>query len=114
MASPVKKVTAKEIQCLFNNGRYFERFLEGEFFPYVTYVGPSPGDAPRGGYSQTVRYVMAHNHDRTIAIVHQRAGDNYGTPCGEDRPDPKRLLHQGIWYRFWELAVPSLECPDSG
>jgi hypothetical protein len=108
-------VTADEIQCVFNRGRYAERFQEGEFFPFVTYVGDSPPGAPRGGFSQTVRYVLAHDHKVTVAVVHQRAGDEYGNPLGDDRPDPKRLIHHGVEYRFSEDAVPTLDldCPDS-
>ena len=85
---------------MFNEGLYFQRFLEGEFFPEVYRIGPSPPGSPSGGYSQTVRYLMAHDLKRTVAVVHQRAGDDYGMPCGDDRPDPKRLIHKGVDYRF--------------
>jgi hypothetical protein len=113
MALPVKYVTADEIRCLFNKNRYFERFQEGEFFPFVTRIGPSPPGAPGGGFSQTVRWVMLHNHSVTVAIVHQRAGDEQGNPLGRDRPDPKRLVHDGVDYRFSPRALPSLDCDES-
>ena len=99
MVLSVLYVTADEIQALFNEGDYFERFLRGEFFPEVYRIGPSPPGAPKGGYSQTVRYLTLDRR-RTIAVVHQRAGDALGNPLGSDRPDPKRLVHRGVDYRF--------------
>ena len=102
MAPVMKYVTADEIRRVFNENRYFERFQEGEFFGYVE--PPEPGSSPDA--SQTVRYVMAHNHGRTVAVVNQRAGDKYGNPLGDDRPDPKRLVHQGIDYRYSPKAKP--------
>ena len=89
-------VTAEEIRRIFNENRYFERFQEGEFYGFVYERGPSE----LGGTRQTVRYVMANDHSRTVAVVDQRSGDPYGNPRGGDRPDPKRLLHDGIDYRY--------------
>lgn len=112
MALPCKYVTADEIRCLFNKNRYFERFQEGEFFPRVTPIGPSPPGAPLGGMSQIVRYLTIHHPRVTIAVVHQRAGNQFGDPLGGDRPYPKRLVHDGVDYRYSPKASPSLECPD--
>lgn len=93
-------VTDAALRKIFNEGRYFERFQEGEFFGYVYPVGQSPPGSPKGGMSQTVRYVLAHDHKRTVAVVHQRAGDKYGNPLGNDLPDPKRVVHKGVDYRY--------------
>jgi hypothetical protein len=113
MGLPIKYVTQAEIRCLFNENRYFGRFLEGEFEAVdVEYVGPSPRGSPRGGFSQSVRWIIRGSYFRTVAVLHQRAGDKDGNPLGGDRPDPKRLIHNGVDYRFSRLAIPSLDCPE--
>jgi len=93
MSRPVIQCTAFEIRCIFNHGQFFQRFQEGWYFPYIEWRRRGrPG-------SQTVRYVNADDHSQTVAIVHQR-GDEHGMPLGGDRPDPKKLVHNGVEYRY--------------
>jgi hypothetical protein len=52
-----------------------------------------------------VRYYRASD-GRTVAFVHQRAGDAYGNPAPGTWADPKYVFHQGIRYKYSPKADP--------
>lgn len=85
---------------IFNRERYWERLQTGEFNAVVLeehipqYVTPT---IPAGSRSQMISYRDAD--DNEVARVHQ-----YLTPNGiigaSGKPDPKRLLYEGVLYRL--------------
>jgi hypothetical protein len=92
MAPSSEFVTSEEIRRHFNEGRYFERWQEGELSSEIVIVGPAPPGYPPEAKSQMIRYL--DNRKRTVAICHQYA-DEYGNPVKETLPDPKYLFHAG-------------------
>jgi hypothetical protein len=101
-AGPAEKfVTEEEIRRVFADGRYFERSQTGEFEVDVRDLGPPlrrPNETlPRDVREQMVRYRQG---GRTVAWVHQRAGDRFGNPAPGTLADPKYVLHQGIRFKY--------------
>ena len=92
-----KKVSAVEIQNLFNHANYWGHVKSGEFSEKLYSQGPpSPRSGePPGTLSQMISYLDPHG--REIARVHQYLRKN-GTLGGSGRPDPKKLLHNGVLY----------------
>src|SRR3989442_4967649 len=90
-----KKVSALEIQNLFNHANYWGHVKSGEFSEKLYSQGPP---SPRSGeppctLSQMISYLDPHGLE--IARVHQYLRKN-GTLGGSGRPDPKQLLHNGV------------------
>lgn len=104
---PIKYVACEEIRRIFADGRYFQRFQDGEVTGEVRDLGPPlrrPGEQlPRGYQEQIVRYVR---HGKTIAVVHQRAGDALGNPAPGTLADPKYVFHNGTRYKFSPKSHP--------
>jgi hypothetical protein len=93
----VKYVSDDELQRIFNEGRYYERMLAGEFHAHM--IGQKRykrGDRRvRNTMSQTVEY--RDEFGRFIARVHQfRRRD--GSLGASGKPDPKALYHDGVLY----------------
>lgn len=85
----------------FNKGKYWERMLQGEFSSVVMHEGlPEPEIAtkePPGTVSQMVSYRDANNDE--VARVHQYLRPDK-TIAGSGKPDPKRLMENGVLYRL--------------
>lgn len=101
MESPLefRNVSIWELRRRFNEGRYWERARAGEFQQIVKYNGrPNPADSgePYCTRSQIVVYVDEQN--QKIAHVHQYLRPD-GTIGGAGKPDPKRLLEEGVVYQ---------------
>src|SRR6266536_2452775 len=82
-------------------GRFFQRFQDGEFSFVVVDLGPAltrPGESLSAYREQTVRYVRSDG--RTVALVHQRAGDEYGNPAPRTWADPKYVYYGGVRHKF--------------
>lgn len=92
-----QKVPAADIQKLFNEGSYSARVKSGEFSEKLYSQGPpSPNSGqPPGTLSQIISYL--DRRGREIARVHQYLRRN-GTLGGSGKPDPKKLLHEGVLY----------------
>lgn len=89
-----------EIRRLFNEGRYFERMLAGEFRVRIIRQNPRKrGDRKvRNTMSQTVEYWDRFGN--LVARVHQYVRRD-GTIAGSGRPDPKLLVQDGVTYRLF-------------
>lgn len=91
---PEKLVPARTIQTKFNEGRYYERTLLGEFRTQVLKSRVPkhlhPGEPP-GTLSQIVAY---YGPQGRVAIVHQYLRPD-GSLGASGRPDPKQLLLEG-------------------
>lgn len=91
---PEKLVPARTIQTLFNEGRYYERTLLGEFRTQVL-KSRVPKHLhtrePPGTLSQIVAY---YGPQGRVAVVHQYLRPD-GSLGASGRPDPKQLLHEG-------------------
>jgi hypothetical protein len=87
---------------IFASGRFFQRFQGGEFLFEVHDLGPAltrRGESMPSRYrDQTVRYFRRDG--QTVAIVHQRAGDEFGNPAPGTWADPKYVLFGRVRYGF--------------
>jgi hypothetical protein len=103
ISPPTKDVNSVEIRKVFADSRFFQRGQSGEFQFEVRDIGPAltrPGEQlPPGSREEIVRY-RRWSGGRTIAVVHQRAGDAYGNPAPGTWADPKYVFHRGVRYRF--------------
>ncbi len=99
---PEQFVSSEEIRRIFAQSRYFQRCQAGEFRSDVRDLGPAlrrEGEIlPRGAREQMVRYVREDG--RTMAFVHQRAGDSFGNPAPGTWADPKYVYYKGTRYKF--------------
>ena len=93
------RILEPEMRQLFNNGRYIERVLQGELTIVTTDDRPAPPSAGQvpGTKSQMLSYRDRDNNE--VARAHQYLKPD-GTIGGSGRPDPKRLLHEGVLYRL--------------
>jgi len=98
MNPPFKRVSAAELNRLFNEGRYFERAHAGEFRQRLEKDDhPAP---PHSGQkfctrTQTVSYLDVQGN--RIALIHQYKRED-GTIGASGRPSPQRLLLDGVVY----------------
>jgi hypothetical protein len=84
----------------FNRGRYHERVLSGELTAIIrrnTTPSRTEANEPPGTVTQEISYLDKAGME--IARVHQyvRVGGMIGA---SGKPDPKRLLENGILYRL--------------
>jgi hypothetical protein len=102
MGQPLSKsLNCDAIRKLFADGRYSERFQQGEFEYAIHRRKPPrtrPGEQFAPGYQRQM--VIYRQGGRTIAHVHQRAGDKFGNPAPRVWNDPKYVLQDGVRYRF--------------
>ena len=83
---------------MFNEGHFWERSQAGEFQLQILKNGhPSPPRAPEPicTHSQIIAYYDAQG--QKVALVHQYVRRN-GALGGSGRPDPRRLLLNGVLY----------------
>ncbi len=94
---PRQKVSSKVLQQLFNEGHYWDRLKSGEFTekPYSEGIPAHKARQPPGTTSQMISYL--DRNGREIARVHQYLHKD-GTLGGSGKPDPKKLLHNGVLY----------------
>lgn len=97
---------------VFAAAKLFQRFQDGEFLFEIQDHGPPllrEGETlPRGYRDQTIRYIRRDG--RTVAIVHQRAGDAYGNPAPGTWADPKYVFFGRVRYGFSTRACSRPEC----
>jgi len=94
------RIPQVEMQRKFNEGRYWERLVEGEFTAVIMeHRHPSLmlANEPFCTFSQMVSY--RDSQDKEIARVHQYLRPD-GSIGASGRPDPKRLFEDGILYRL--------------
>jgi hypothetical protein len=94
------RVAQAEMQRRFNEGRYWERAIAGEFKVIVMehrHPALTAANEPFCTYSQMVSYRDTENNE--IARVHQYLRQD-GSIGASGRPDPKRLLENGVLYRL--------------
>jgi hypothetical protein len=99
-------MTPEEICEIFNQGQYWERLQRGEFVAVVLedrHPSLMKANEPFCTRSQMVSYRDHSNCEH--ARVHQ-----YLRPDGKigasGKPDPKRLLHEGMLCRLHKKAKP--------
>jgi hypothetical protein len=94
---PPIAVDEETLRRMFNEGRYYERALAGEFRVNVVYDSPAGAASrqPKGTKSQILEYW--DKYGRRIATMHQ-----FRLPSGllgaSGRPDPKSLVVDGVEY----------------
>ena len=92
-------MTAEELRILFNRLKLYDAVQRGELsiaikedrHPRV----PKSGD-PHCTHSQMVGYYDAEG--REVAVVHQFLRPD-GTLGASKRPDPKKVLHEGVKWK---------------
>ncbi|MGI8553741.1 MAG: hypothetical protein ACR2PL_23570 [Dehalococcoidia bacterium] len=95
---PLRLVSAAELRHLFNHGRYWERAKSGELQERALRSGhPSPPRAPEPLCTRSMIIAYIDTRGVKVAIVHQYLRPD-GTIGASGRPDPKRLLMNGILY----------------
>lgn len=103
---PSKSVSSDELRRLFNLGRYWERVQNGERYSVVLrerHPAPRESGQPPCTLSQILSYRDQTGNE--VARVHQYKRPD-GTLGGSGRPDPKRLVHDGILYRLQSRRPP--------
>lgn len=88
---------------MFNDGRYVERAAEGEFTIHVAPGGdhhPTSPKAPVPFCTRSQEIVLRDRNGREIATWHQYLQPD-GTLGASGKPDPKRLLKDGVLYVKW-------------
>jgi hypothetical protein len=93
------RILEPEMRKMFNDGGYWEKVKAGELREVIMPHDdrPAPDHQPPGTRSQMISYRDAS--DKEIARVHQYLRPD-GTLGGRGKPDPKRLLHDGVLYRL--------------
>jgi hypothetical protein len=91
-------VSAEELRKLFNENRYDQlvnpHAVLTEKLIREGKAAPDSGQQP-GTRSQVIAYLDGNG--KQVAIVHQYVRPD-GTLGGSGRPDPKKLLHNGVLY----------------
>jgi hypothetical protein len=103
-------VDEDELRRIFNEGRYYERMLAGEFHrTIIDQRRRRRGDRNvRNAWSQTVEY--RDTYGNIVARVHQyRKSD--GSLGGSGRPDPKLVVYEEVIYILrsgedWNISEP--------
>jgi hypothetical protein len=98
-APTIKRVTSEQMCKRFNDGSYWAKVLKGEWTAHVL-----ESNISHLLTSETVEItsVMLSYHDENgdeRARVHQFMRPD-GTLAASGKPDPKRLLENGILYRL--------------
>jgi hypothetical protein len=84
----------------FNRGRYYERTLEGSLSANIernTHPSRTEASEPFCTHTQAVSYLDTNQQE--VARVHQYLRPD-GLIGASGRPDPKRILENGIMYRL--------------
>lgn len=98
------RIGVEELRDLFNAGRYWERAQAGEFRASLKREGhPAPEESGQPHCTRSQEVVYFDLEDLEVARVHQYLRPD-GTLGGSGRPDPKRLRHEGIYYRLAKQA----------
>src|SRR5262245_45150744 len=93
---PKIEVSPRELRERFNRGNYVQRAAAGELSTRILKEGhPSPPRAalPICTRSQSIAYLDAKGDE--VAMVHQYLKPD-GSLGASGRPDPKRLLENGV------------------
>jgi len=85
---------------MFNTGGYEERAQKGELKVRVDASHPAPPKAnmPAGTLSQMIAYL---DGDGNEVVAAHRYLKTDGTLAASGRPDPKRILKDGLLYVPW-------------
>src|SRR5206468_3605749 len=94
---PVKYISATELRALFNDGRYTELVGYGVLKEHLIREGTPSASAnePAGTRSQVVAYVDGQGKQACIVHRYDRPDGSLG---GSGRPDPKKVLSNGVLY----------------
>jgi hypothetical protein len=92
-------VTSAQIRQMFNQGRYYQRLLGGELYEDIkrdSHPSAPAAHEPQCTRSQLVIYRDTATGEK-VAHVHQYRRID-GSLGASGRPDPKRLLFNGVVY----------------
>jgi hypothetical protein len=94
---PVVEVSVDFLRDMFNHGRYYERFTEGEYIACLRKEGvPSSVDEPPHTRSLTIDYMERDGMRGCRVHMYPRPD---GSPGGRGgRPDPKQIVRGGKKY----------------
>ena len=96
----IVRITVSEMQKRFNEGKHWERLLQGEYIAVVRenrHPSLTVANEPFCTQSQMVSYIDKENNE--VARVHQYLRQD-GTIGASGKPDPKRLLVGNTLYRL--------------
>jgi hypothetical protein len=98
--APLRLVTNRQLQDLFNKGGYWEKAERNELKQTVErshHPAPPPHFLPPCTHSQIVAY--RERLGKVVALVHQYLRPD-GTLGASGLPDPKFLFHKGVRYQL--------------
>jgi hypothetical protein len=96
----VKRLSFEEMRKIFNDGEYWQKTQTGELSTAVLeqrHPALTAANEPFCTYSQMVSYRDAAGNE--LARVHQYLRPD-GSLGASKKPDPKRVLKDGILYRL--------------
>jgi len=96
----IRRITAQEMCEIFNREQYWEKLQRGELRAILLedrVPALIQANEPPGTHSQMVSY--RDSDDNEVARVHQYLRPD-GTIGASGKPDPKRLLFDGVLYRL--------------
>jgi hypothetical protein len=96
---PFQRISNAAMREMFNNGKFFEKVQSGILVAVILEdrLAPLTADQPPGTRSQMVSYRTKDGNE--VARVHQYLRPDQ-TIGASGKPDPKRLLVDGILYRL--------------
>jgi hypothetical protein len=96
---PIKRIPVEEMRRRFNDGGYWEKVQDGKWtaIPLESRISDAL-DQEQGQITSLMLSYRDENGDE-VARVHQYERED-GTLAASGRPDPKRLLQDGILYRL--------------
>jgi hypothetical protein len=85
-----QRISEESIRRLFNDGRYWERAMQGEFKMITRDSSPAPKETHQrpGAKSEIIEY---YSSEDKIAVVFQYTNPD-GSLGASGKPDPKALL----------------------
>ena len=107
----LKRVSCDEMRKIFNEANYWQKTLDGELIA-VLLENRQPSliaaNEPFCTNSQMISYRDTLGYE--VARVHQYSRPD-GTIGASKRPDPKRVLKDGVLYRLTKKEKPQGEIP---
>jgi hypothetical protein len=96
---PIKRISVEEMRKRFNEGGYWEKVLKRDWTAHP--LESRISDALTNETVQITSVMLSYHDDNgdEVARVHQYVRPD-GSLAASGRPDPKRLVQDGILYRL--------------
>jgi hypothetical protein len=104
---PIKRISVEEMRKRFNEGGYWENVQNGKWTAYP--LESRISDALEKETVQITSVMLSYRNENgdEMARVHQYVRPD-GSIAASGRPDPKRLVQDGILYRLIKSIKPAI------